>query len=172
MTRLSKVFGMAMLLHLLLLLSGTSVAQTWTAVATDCLVDEDDVIYYEVDGAILSFQATFAQHSNITVRCNVTNPLDSGNPAWSALRVGYLDPDGTGSKSRVNAVLKQVDPDTGDTTTLATFNSDDFSDSGPTYNEATFGHSFDFERYAYYIYLQLTHDHLAAEPKVWYAELR
>jgi hypothetical protein len=140
---------------------------TWTHTASSCAVDEASLTKYQFNNADFSFKGTETSDNSpsipsvplpIIVRCNVVNPLDSSvNPLWTTLRIGYQDPDGTGTGSRVRALLRRVHRPTGATTTLATFDSN--SSPATTRREETADVSpikFDFHSYEYFVQIELT----------------
>jgi hypothetical protein len=58
-------------------------AQVWTAVASTGAIDEQSTGIYAVNQATLFFR--FGGTGDIWSYYNVTNPRDSGNPAWTTL---------------------------------------------------------------------------------------
>lgn len=111
----------------------------------------------------------------ITVRCNVTPMYDYvpavpappgglfGTPAywastinWNALVVGYKDPDGVGTKAQVTAALRKVSRATLAESTIATFSSNAFANTGNIENVKTFTpQAFDFQANEYYVEINL-----------------
>lgn len=156
---------------LALLTSLVASAQTWTAVASTCAIGDAHINRYEVDGPKLSY--LFDSTGVLTARCNITNPLNSGNPSWFNLSVGCSDPDGTGKHYRVYVSLKRVDRSSGVTSTVTALDSNDWSDTGAFEHLQSFGSSegWDFNKYSYYINLELTRDYSTKEPKVWSVRL-
>jgi hypothetical protein len=139
----------------------------WTHTASSCAVDEESLTKYQFNNADFSFKGTETSDNTpsipsvpvpIIVRCNVVNPLDSSvNPQWNRLLIGYQDPDGTGTGSRVRALLRRVNRQTGGTATLATFDSN--SIAATTRREASAAVSpvtFDFRSYEYFVQIELT----------------
>lgn len=150
----------------LVLLSLSAAAQTWSATASTCQVDDGYPIVFDVSGGTLSFAG--GNSGTIHARCNVTNPVDTGKPTWIGLRVGYRDPDGVNSSTRVYATLYQVDRSTGNLTALTSFDSNSYTDSGATqHTKLFFGIAFDFSKYAYYIDVSLTRSAGFTTPQVW-----
>ena len=140
---------------------------SWTHTASSCAVDEASLTKYQFNNADFSFKGSETSDNTptipsvpvpIIVRCNVLNPLDdSVNPVWNRLFIGYQDPDGTGTGSRVRALLRRVHRQTGAATTVATFDSNNsivttrgeaFAVVSPT--------KFDFRGYEYFVQIELT----------------
>lgn len=109
----------------------------------------------------------------IAVRCNVT-PVYDYVPAktipgdititvpagwvsaqWNALVVGYKDPDGAGTDARVLATLKRLNRATLGEATVATFDSNKKISMVQTEDVIQFNHSFDFQKYEYYVEFNL-----------------
>jgi hypothetical protein len=102
----------------------------WTHVASACSVDESALSKYAFNLADFGFATGkvsdiggFGLPIPIFARCNVLNPLDTGDPLWNTLIVGYQDPDGTAPKYQVLVRLRRVSRSTGGISTMATFNS-------------------------------------------------
>ena len=138
----------------------------WTQSASSCVIDENTASQsrYAFNNADLAYKAgTISVFSNsrsqpIVARCNVLNPLDTGNPLWNKLVVGYLNPMGAGT---VVVDLKKVTR-AGSVATIATFNSSNFNQ--PDFflrleASVTFNHTFDFLNNQYYVEIRiLRHD--------------
>src|SRR5205814_9652824 len=79
----------------------------WTSTASSCSLDPASAAMSAFSNADFKFSGTnVGGGTAIVVRCNVTNPLDTGNPTWNTLFVGYQDPDGVGTKYRALARLR------------------------------------------------------------------
>lgn len=154
-----------------LLLASTGVrAQTWSSAASVCQPGSDSVGLYSFSSA--TFQFGGSNTGQIRTRCAVVNPLDTGDPKWTTLSMGYVDPDGTGIDYQVDAQLARVNKQTGAAAIIKTLDSSSFSSTGPAIHSITFTHTFDFSNYAYYISLTLTRGDTAQNPGVWYVQLR
>ena len=143
------------------------VLPNWTHTASSCAVDEGSLTKYQFNNADFSYKGTETSDNTptipsvplpIIVRCNVLNPLDSSvNPVWTRLLIGYQDPDGTGTGSRVRAFLRRVHRQTGATSTLATFDS---NRSNATTRREAFATvsptTFNFGGYEYFVQIELT----------------
>jgi hypothetical protein len=106
----------------------------WTAAASTCAPDEGAIGKYGFSYGDFFFNGSAVSNTStlgpipITVRCNVTNPLDvrgsePANPNWDALIVGFQDPDGAGTNSRIVARLVRISRPTGAASIVATLNS-------------------------------------------------
>lgn len=113
----------------------------------------------------------------VTVRCNVTpvydyvpaKPIPQTSPddfitelpaawvsaKWNALVVGYKDPDGIGTDTRVLATLKRLSRATLAENTVATFDSNKKSAVAQGEELVQFNHAFDFQNYEYYVDISL-----------------
>lgn len=111
------------LIAVLLLLPFTAaqaVPLHWTAVGSAGTVDP---VFtgggYVYTGAGITFSAG-GGGSSILARYNVVNPTGTETPVWTTLEMGYTD---TGGGGGVLAQLIQVDPCTGNTTTICSIGS-------------------------------------------------
>ncbi len=152
----------------------------WTHVASACAVDEASLSKFASSGPNFTFMGTNISDIGrapipIIARCNVLNPLDGGNPQWSALIVGFDDPDATGAVHRVTAALRRVSRFTGSVSTVASFNSNGnnllSNPSGRREALVQFNHNFDFEGNEYYVELGLTRTATSGNPVVYSARL-
>ncbi len=169
----------------------------WTATASSCSVDESSAGKYEFDKGQFRFLGTnfsdVAGRSRlpITVRCNVTPmydyvpafttpPPDPGGisittPAswksvkWNALVVGYHDPDGMGTDSQFTATLKKMNRATFAETNVVTFDSNTKAVLIPNQDVATFSQAIDFQKYEYYVEINLVRTGAAATTPVAYS---
>ncbi len=127
----------------------------WTHVGSAFVADESSFGKYEAIGS--RFRHKGSNTGEIIGRCNVMDPQDDGsNPHWNGLEVVYLrEIDG----DRVIAELVQVSNETGGSSTVTTFDSNDF---GTSRNEqrwsVDFHHNFDFASSAYYIQIRVNRD--------------
>jgi hypothetical protein len=140
----------------------------WTHTASACAVDPQQLGKAFENGADFSFLPTAFSDTPprlrgiylpLVARCNVVNSLDadpaSQNPAWNALIVGYSDPDGAGPSTSVGATLFQVSRDTGNTSTVVTFDSNDHDVTARTEELVQFNQPIDFRHNEYYVELDL-----------------
>lgn len=154
----------------LLVMSVAAQAQTWSSAASVCQPGIDSAGLYTFNGGQFKFSGTST--GQIKVRCQVTNPMDSGVPAWGTLVVGYQDPDGTGIDYQVDAQLNRVSKSSGTAFIIKTFDSSSFSTTGPTSHNITFTHTFDFTNYAYFVTLTVTRGDANQSPAVWFVQLK
>jgi hypothetical protein len=154
----------------LMLMTPSASASTWSTAASVCEPGSDSIGLYTYNVAQFMFSGT--NTGTIKTRCTVTNPLDSGVPAWTTLTVGYLDPDGTGINYQVNAQLNRVNKATGVSFTIKTFDSSSFSTTTATSHSVTFTHTFDFTNFAYFVTLSVIRVDANQSPAVWYAQLK
>jgi len=170
----SKLFLLAAL-GSSLLIAQSAFASRWTAVASTCMIGADQVgdngIYTYSSGSALTFAS--GETGEIKARCNVTNPMDSGNPTWNTLTVGYQDPDGHLTTYQVSVTLYRVNKSTGAIDTVGNvFNSNNFGAIGPKANSVTLNNpTFDFADYSYWVTLDLVRNDSASNPSVWFVSL-
>lgn len=157
----------------LLLISLAASAQTWTAGASTCAVDESSLADYQFsEGKFLFKTGLVRVPDEILERCSVTNPFDSVEPTWNTLTVGYIDPDGVGAESRVRALLMRVNRFTGVRSIVATFDSNSFPIAVATSQSINFVHAFDFTHdYAYWVAVLVDRTSLQRNPQAWYVKL-
>ena len=138
----------------------------WTHTASSCEVDEESAGRYTLSGADFTYLGgaeggLVASQPPLTARCNVTNPLDSGNPSWDHLIVTYRDYDLSCTFNRVVVRLYRVPRVPGLSQLVATFNSDTvggcsgFFFGSMTESNVAFTHKFDFLNNAYFVDIQL-----------------
>jgi hypothetical protein len=142
----------------------------WTHTASSCEVDEESNGRYTLTGPDFSYKGGMQGGPSTEVpalmaRCNVANPLDSGNPAWNRLIVTYRDTDLGCPFNRVVVKLfrvPRVPSTTRQLTLIATFNSDTVSEGcqeiffgSMTEDAVAFSHQFDFLNNAYHVEIQL-----------------
>jgi hypothetical protein len=89
-------------------LGSAAQAQVWTHAASACVPDESSSGLFEMNGT--KFKLLLGAVGTVDARCNVTDPLDAGTSlnAWTGFQVTYLDPDGIGVNTRVQAFLYKV----------------------------------------------------------------
>ncbi len=128
----------------------------WTAAASTCTPDKYNNNKHGFLRSDFFFDGSAV--GVILARCNVTNPLDGigATPNWNALIVGFQDPDGTTPHVSVLTRLIRVSRPTGDTSVVATLNSN--TDALTTRHErfAQFNASaINFRNYEYYVEIYL-----------------
>lgn len=145
---------------------GANTSATTTPVSNARIADATAII---VPPLVLSFP--------VTVRCNVTPVYDyvpaktipaSGpdgiaidvaagwvSAKFNALVVGYKDPDGIGTDTRVLATLKRLNRATLTENTVATFDSNKKPAVVQGEELVQFNHAFDFQNYEYYVDINL-----------------
>jgi len=156
----------------------------WTAAASTCAPDEGSLSKYAVSYGDFYFNGSAVSNPStlgpipITVRCNVTNPLDvrgsePANPNWDALIVGFQDPDGKASNAAAVTRLVRISRPTGAASIVASFNSN--TDSVTTRHErfVQFNASaLDFSKYEYFVEIYLYRASTAvASPRVYSVRL-
>jgi hypothetical protein len=159
-----------MLLGGLMLASTAAQAQSWSSAASVCQPGTDSAGLYTYNGGIFEFAGSST--GQIKTRCAVTNPLDSGTPAWKTLAVGYQDPDGTGVDYQVNAQLNRVSKSTGTSYVIKVFDSSSFAVTTAASRSVTFTHTFDFVNYAYYLVLSVSRADANQNPAIWFVQLQ
>jgi len=170
MTTTQKNIALGMLLGSLFLMSHAASAATWSTSGSVCAPGVDSAGLYNFNGAQFLFNGT--NTGEIKARCAVTNPKDSGAPAWKTMVVGYQDPDGTGINYQVTAQLLRVDKSSGVSTIITTFSSNSFTSTGPTSHSVSFTHTFDFDNNAYYVRLTLDRVDSLNNPAFWFVQLK
>jgi len=151
----------------------------WTHVASACSVDEANLSKYSFNFADFGFKSgavsdvgAFGFALPITARCNVVNPLDSGNPSWNTLIVGYRDPDGPGIKYQVIVRLRRLSRFTGGVSTVATYNSNlvPLTARGEGFVQFS-STSFDFLKNEYFVEINVSRTDTNADPVVYMVRL-
>ncbi|HTQ53162.1 MAG TPA: hypothetical protein VMI94_01810 [Bryobacteraceae bacterium] len=145
-------------------------AQTWSTIGSSCQPGSASIGLYSYSDA--TFQFASGETGQISTRCQVNDPLDSGVPAWKTLTVGYVDPDGTQGNYEVQAKLLRVAKGTGVETTIVIFDSDAHTQKVATSKSVTFTHTFDFTNYSYFVSLVVNRGDSSANPGVWFASLK
>lgn len=144
--------------------TGSELLPAWTCVGSACTVDEDSLGKFEFANADFKFRgtnvsSTVAQSGAlvpITARCNVTNPLDTDNPDWNRLFVGYQDTNGTNSQNGVVVRLKRINRPSGTVFDVATFNSNLQNTTNRTEKSITLNHDWNFLANEYFLQIELT----------------
>lgn len=148
----------------------------WTHTASACAVDPRQFGKALSGGADLSFLPTAFSDAPpvlhwlylpLVARCNVVNPLDADpanqNPGWNGLIVGYADPDGRGPNTSVGVQLVQVSRDTGNISTIAAFESNNYDPTVRGEEMVQFTQPIDFKHNEYYVELDLIRTPLATQ---------
>lgn len=145
----------------------------WSHVGSAFTVDEGSATKYAMGTASFGFKTGQISSTGlrgilnpIVARCNVTNPLDSGNPGWNALIVDYLDPDGTGTNYRVYVILYRLDRSTGSVSTVAKFDSNTVALTTRGERQVIFTHAMDFLNNEYFVQVQVYRADTSGSPVV------
>jgi hypothetical protein len=136
--------ALAALLLLLPLAAAQAVPLHWTAVGSGGTVDPT----FNGGGQVYTGAGVspVGSSTSLLVRYNVVNPTGTETPAWTTLEMGYTD---TGGGGGVVAQLVQVDPCTGNTTTICSVGSTTATQSCRT---CTFANTtFNFATKLYYV---------------------
>jgi len=144
--------ALAVLFAALVMTSLGASAQIWSAAAATCAVDEDSLTHYVFKDAG-QFTVPSGYYGESTVRCGVVNPLDSGNPGWGRLYLGFYDP---GSGASATATLYEVSR----TPSLTGFRRRTIAavtslDIGYGFNYTPFSYGFNFSQYVYFVQVVL-----------------
>jgi hypothetical protein len=137
-------------LLLLPLAAAQAVPLHWTAVGSAGTVDPtfNNAGGYVYTGAGIGFGSS--GNFSIVARYNVVNPTGTETPAWTTLEMGYTDPTSGGG---VSTSLVQVDPCTGNTTTICSISSTTATGSC---RSCTFANTtFNFSTKLYYVQVSL-----------------
>jgi hypothetical protein len=116
------------------LLISAANAQSWTAAASACVVDESALSIYQATTANVGYLSTSTSTSFIVVRCNVTCQGDD-TPAWTNFEMLANNDNVTNG---VIATLYSIGRTTGTLTTVATISST-ASSSTTTYTTSVSG---------------------------------
>ena len=146
-------------------------AQTWSTAGSTCEPGSDSIGFYQYSNASFEF-ADWGATGQISTRCLVNNPLDSGAVKWKTLTMGYQDPDGRGGDYEVQASLQRVHKASGAHDVIVTIDSDSYTTTAATSKSITFTHTFDFVNYAYWVALRVNRNDSAFSPSVWFASLK
>jgi hypothetical protein len=128
------------------------------------------VVRYKTPGGALAFNGFHDGY--IAVNCNVDNPRFTATglvPTWNKLQVTYRDPDGLGnpgqqgSEYQAYVQLVRVSKTTGALASIVTFDSNlqcaqgtaCVADNSVRSIGVPFAHTFDFNNYAYAVYVRL-----------------
>ena len=126
-----------------------ALATPWTIAGSTGSIDESDLDEFATNLSYLYFKTGIT--GAIKARYNVTNPFDweAVHWNWNKLYVSYKDP---GDSSRIVVFLKSVDLETGHSSTIARFDSNDFPAlDSVQLQDIWVNHEFDFYSKAYYI---------------------
>lgn len=167
-----------------LLISGNSFATeylpAWTHVASTCAIDEGSLVKYQFNFSDFGFKAGMYSTAStafpnglepITVRCNVTNPVDFDNPKWNTLILGYQDQDGTAAANRVVATLYSVSRTTGVNTAITSFDSNSSAQTIRGEGYTVFAKPFDFLNNEYYVEIAVTRRNTEFNPVAFMVRL-
>lgn len=77
-----------------LVLASAASAQNWTSVAASGSIRNNSLSTYATNNGLLFFRA--GATGNVQSVFNVTNPMDSGNPAWTTFEFRAQQPGGFG----------------------------------------------------------------------------
>lgn len=150
-------------------------AYIWTAVASTAAIDESSLGKYSTSGGILSFKS--GQAGTIQARINVLEGDWTYIGEATTLQVTFYDPDGTGTRYRVEVALYRCLMTNGASYLIRSINSNSYAKtSGYQTRTVWFQHSFDFLNNAYYIQITLYRYYLTYSPLVsrvalWYTIL-
>ena len=133
----------------------------WTSVCSVGVIDEAGVGLYQFSGSNLLFAN--GTTGTIIARYNVVNTSNASGtqqPTWNTFELGYTD---TGAGA-VGAFLYEVDPCTGEQTTICSFTAPN-SAVGGSCTTCTFpSTTFDFERNLYFITVAVVRTSTQANP--------
>ncbi len=141
----------------------------WTHVASACAPDEGAIGKYSFNYGDFGFKSgVYSDVSSISttaaaqvvlpisVRCNVTDPMDGSiKPAWNSLIVGYIDPDGTATGTRVIARLYKLARANGSASLIAYFDSNTLAQNVRAEALVATKEAFDFHNNEYFVQLDL-----------------
>jgi hypothetical protein len=183
-TFLSTILGILALMasaHFAHAFHNEEILPAWTQTASSCAVDESALSKFQFNLADFSYKGTETSDvlntslgpitQPIVARCNVVNPLDSGNPSWNALIVGYQDPDGTGTAHSVRVRLYRVSRHNGTAYQVAVFSSNSSSATGRTEGLTEFSHTFDFLNNEYFVQMELIRQNTNQNPVIYHVRL-
>lgn len=152
---------LALVVSTLLLFGISSLAHAtypiWTHIASASVVDEADLSEYTASAAAVCINSAAVRPNYVYLRTNIASPRDDGlvSPNWNCLTVKYQDPDGTTTGNAVTVYLRKIDCTTAAPVTIATFNSNSFTDTGVICHSKTFTEAWDFCKYFYYLETRL-----------------
>jgi hypothetical protein len=144
-------------------------AQTWSSVASTCEPGSDSIGLYAYSNG--SFEFASGETGKIATRCALTNPMDTGVPAWKTLTAGFQDPDGHDGDYEIQVSLERVNKSTGVHTIIVTLDSNSYTGTGAQSQHIAFTHTFNFTTYAYYVLMSVSRNDSNATPSVWFASL-
>ena len=154
-------FAVLVVMALLFLSPGLSMAQQpWTTVGSAGTVDEDDLSSVELaDGEVTTTRGT--REATINIRYNIVAVADLVGPTQFRLAARFLD---TGPDTQVLLHLKSYNLQTGVTTTIATFDSNDFRGGSYQTRGICVFPNFDFETDGYFIDAELIDTKVVSRP--------
>ena len=150
------------ILLLLPLAAAQAVPLHWTAVGSGGTIDPvfNNTGGYVYTGAGIAFGSSGTL--SILSRYNVVNPTGTDTPAWTTLEMGYTDPTAGGG---VAVNLVQVDPCTGNTTTICSVSSTTATQSC---RSCTFASTtFNFATKLYFVQVTLNRTSTASSPVLY-----
>jgi hypothetical protein len=163
--------ALTMLAAALMLTPLVRAQSSWSTVGSTCQPGSDSIGRFTYGTGGTTFQFAPGETGTIRARCQVNNPLDKGNPVWKTLGAGYVDPDAEGGDSQVLVKLLECDKKTGETVTIALFNSNTRKIGIPTFQTASIHNALDFTRAAYVVTIEVTRSDDVFNPGVFYASL-
>lgn len=115
-----------------------SADRLWSSVGAGCVPADEDVMVgnYDTRGFGIGFFGTFT--GDIRLVCPVTLRATGAAPTLQTIVLSYKDPDGTGTQSRVTAVMRQVSDGSNASTALCTADSNVSGATGPTTTSCNF----------------------------------
>jgi len=168
---MNKNYVLLATLAVALMFSPLARAQSWSTIGSTCQPGTDSIGLYTYGNGGTTFQFEPGDTGTISARCQVNNPLDKGQPTWTTLGAGYVDPDGEGGDYEVQVRLLEASRSTGNSAIIATYDSDQHAVSGPTFKTAPINHVFNFAKFAYFVTIVVRRDDDNANPGVFYASL-
>jgi len=144
-------------------------AQTWSSVASTCEPGSDSIGLYAYSNG--SFLFASGETGKIATRCALTNPMDTGVPAWKTLTAGFQDQDGIHGDYEVQVSLEKVNKSTGVHTIIVTLDSNAYNGTGAQSQHVPVTETFNFTKYAYYVLMSVSRNDSNEAPSVWFASL-
>jgi|ERR1051326_896373 hypothetical protein len=169
--KMTNKYAFLALLAAALVLTPLGRAQSWSTIGSTCQPGTDSLGLYTYGNGGTTFQFAPGETGTISARCQVNNPMDKGAPSWTNLGAGYVDPDGEGGDYEVQVRLVEANRATGNSTIVATYDSNTHGINVPTFKTTTFSHAFNFAKFAYYVTIVVRRSDDAGNPGVWYASL-
>jgi len=159
--------------------SSTPELVEWTHVASAAVVDDADIDKYAAGLSYIQFKYLWPRGGptgSIYARANVACPSDNNDVIWNTLEVVYKDQDGKKPAYQVTVTLRRVktlEPDLGQHSTVATFDSNVFADPVTSVQRdyVEFEHDWDFSHYAYFVELYLYRSNATYNPTIYTVRL-